>query len=252
MNVPLQNRFVSTHFALLLAAVATAGAIAVTAVRAVSSLPSPPVAAPVAAVLPAPLPLNQRVLPDSALHGFITTQPPTAVHSAQTWAARVERSTTPAREAARLERLGFVAGIREQLHGRFPLAAEAVSVVERYRTLAGARAELAYQRTMAENGWADEHVTPLRGIAIPGAVGWIARSPQIAAVNIMFSVGREFYIVGSGAAPGTRGAPTAGQMIGAAQLENLIANGCVAKPAPAAQHARQPVRGMGGRLMLVH
>ena len=245
-----RTALVSTHFALLLAAVATAGAIAVTAVRAVSSLPSLPVAAPVAAVQP--LPLTQRVLPDSALHGFITTQRPTAVRSAQTWAARVERSTTPAREAARLERLGFVAGIREQLHGRFPLAAEAVSVVERYRTLAGARAELAYQRAMAETGWADEHVTLLRGIAIPGAVGWIARSPHIAAVNIMFSVGREFYVVGSGAAPGTRGAPTAGQMIGAAQLENLIANGCVAKPAPAAQHARQPVRGMGGRLMLLH
>jgi hypothetical protein len=250
MNVPLQNRLVSTHFALLLAAVATAGAIAVTAVRAVTSLPSLSVEAPVAAVQP--LPLTQRVLPDSALHGFITTQRPTAVHSAQTWAARVERSTTPAREAARLERLGFVAGIREQLHGRFPLAAEAVSVVERYRTLAGARAELAYQRTMAEAGWADEHVTPLRGISIPGAVGWIARSPHIAAINIMFSVGREFYIVGSGAAPGTHGAPTAGQMIGAAQLENLIANGCVAKPAPAAQHARQPVRRMGGRLMPLH
>ncbi len=250
MNVPLQNRLVSTHFALLLAAVATAGAIAVTAVRAVSSLPSLSVAAPVAAVQP--LPLTQRVLPDSALHGFITTQRPTAVHSAQTWAARVERSTTPAREAARLERLGFVAGIREQLHGRFPLAAEAVSVVERYRTIAGARAELAYQRATAESGWADEHVTLLRGIAIPGAVGWIARSPHLAAVNIMFSVGREFYVVGSGAAPGTRGAPTAGQMIGAAQLENLIANGCVAKPAPAAQHARQPVRAIGGRLMLLH
>ncbi len=250
MNVPLQNRFVCTHFGLLLAAVATAGAIAVTAVRAVSSLPSPPIAAPVAAVQP--LPLTQRVLPASALRGFIITQRLTTVRRAQTWAARVERSTTPAREAARLERLGFVAGVREQLHGRFPLAAEAVSVVERYRTLDGARAELAYQRAMAETGWADEHVTLLRGIAIPGAVGWIARGPHIAALNIMFRVGRDFYIVGSSAAPGTRGAPTAGQMIGAAQLENLIANGCVAKPAPAPSHARQPVPGMGGRLMLLH
>ncbi|MGZ4231357.1 MAG: hypothetical protein ACXVVQ_08040 [Solirubrobacteraceae bacterium] len=250
MNVPLQNHFVRIHFGLLLAAVATAGAIAVTAVRAVSALPSPTIAAPVAVVQSQPL--TQRVLPASALHGFITTQPPTTVHSAQTWAARVERSTTPAREAARLERLGFVAGVREQLHGRFPLAAEAVSVVERYRTAAGARAELAYQRAAAETGWADEHVTPLRGIAIPGAMGWIARAPHIAAVNIMFSAGREFYIVGSGAAPGTHGAPTAGQMIGAAQLENLIANGCVAKPARAAHDARQPVHGMGGPPMLLH
>jgi hypothetical protein len=250
MNVPLQNRFVSTPFGLLLAAVATAGLLAITAVRAVSSLPSSRITAPVAAVQP--LPLTQRVLPASALHGFVTTQRPTTVRSAQTWAARVERSTTPAREAARLEGLGFVAGVREQLHGRFPLASEAVSVVERYRTLTGARAELAHQRMMAETGWADEHVTPLRGIAIPGAMGWIARGPHTAAVNIMFSAGREFYIVGSGAAPGTHGAPTAGQMIGAAQLENLIANGCVAKPTPPAHHARQPVHGVGGRLMLLH
>jgi hypothetical protein len=250
MNVPLPNRVVSTHFALLLAAVATAGAIAVTAVRAVSALPSLPFAATVAAVQPPPL--TQRVLPASALDGFITTQRPMTVRSAQTWAAGVERSATPAREAARLEHLGFVAGVREQLHGRFPLAAEAVSVVERYRTIAGARAELAYQRATAESGWADEHVTLLRGIAIAGAVGWIARSPHIAAVNVMFSAGREFYIVGSAAAPGTHGAPTAGQMIGAAQLENLIANGCVAKPAPTAHDTRQPVQGTGGRLMPLH
>jgi hypothetical protein len=248
MHVQLQNRF-STQFGLVLAAVATAGVIAVTAVRAVGSLPGPSIATPVAAVQP--LPLTQGVLPASALHGFIITQRPTTVRSAQTWAARVEHATTPAREAARLERLGFVAGVREQLHGRFQLAAQAVSVVERYRTPAGARAELAYQRTMAETRWAVEHVTPLHGIAIPGAVGWIARGPHIAAVNVMFRVGRAFYIVGSGAAPGTRGAPTAGQMIGAAQLENLIANGCVAKPAPTAHHASQP-HGMGGRVMLLH
>jgi hypothetical protein len=250
MHVQLHNRFVSTQFGLVLAAVATAGVIAVTAVRAVDSLPGPPVAAPVAAVQPRPL--TQLVLPASALHRFITAQTPSTVHSAQTWAARVERATTPAREAARLERLGFVAGVREQLHGRFPLAAQAVSVVERYRTPTGARAELAYQRTMAEAGWAVEPVTPLRGIAIPGAVGWIVRGPHIAAVNIMFNAGRDVYIVGSGAAPGTRGAPTARQMIGAAQLENLIANGCVAKPAPTAHHASQPLHGMGGRLMLLH
>jgi hypothetical protein len=227
-----------------------ASLIAVTAVRAVSSLPTPPVTAQPAAVQP--LPLTQRVLPPSSLHGFVTTRPLSPVRSAQTWAGRVERSATPAREAARLERLGFVAAAREQLHGRFPLAAEAVSVVERYRTTAGAQAELAYQRVTAETGWADQHVTLLRGIAIPGAVGWTARTPHVAAINIMFSVGHEFYVVGSAAAPGTRGAPTAGQMIAAAQLENLIANRCVAKPAPTARHARQPVHSMDGRSMLLH
>jgi hypothetical protein len=247
MSVPLQNRLASTHFGMLLAAVATASVIAVTAVR---SLPSPPIAAPVAVVQP--LPLTQRVLPSSALRGFITTQRPTAVRSAQTWAARVERSATPAREAARLERLGFAAGVREELHGRFPLAAEAVSVVERYRTPVGARGELAEQRAMAETGWADEHVTLLRGIAIPGAVGWIARSSHTAAVNIMFTAGRDFYIVGLAAAPGIRDAPTAREIISAVQLENLIANGCVAKPAPASHHAGQPVHMVGRLPMLLH
>jgi len=250
MNVPLQNRCFHFHSGLLVAAVAVAAALTAGGVRAGLSLPATAAIAPTAKIQPAPL--TQQVLPASALHGFITTQRPAVTRSAQTWAARVERSATPAREAARLERLGFVAGVREQLHGRFPLAAEAVSVVEQYRTLVGARAELAYQRMMAESSWADEHVTLLRGIAVPGALGWIARGPHLAAVNIMFSSGRDFYIVGLGGAPGTRGAPTAGQMVAAAQLENLIANGCVAKPVPAAHHARQPVHGAGGRLMLLH
>ena len=250
MNVPLQNRFVSTHLALLLAAIATATAIAVTAVHAVGSLPSPSVAAPVA--IAQPLPLTQQVLPASALHGFVTTQRPTIVRSARTWAAHVDQSTTPARETALLERLGFVAGAREQLHGLFPLAAQAVSVIERYRTIAGARAELASQRAMAETGWADERVTPLHDIAIPGAIGWIARGPRTAAINIMFSAGREYYLVGSGATPGTRGAPTARQMITAAQLENLIANGCVARRAPADDNAPQPDHTMGRQPMLLH
>jgi hypothetical protein len=68
----------------------------------------------------------------------------------------------------------------------------------------------------------------------------------------MFSVGHEFYIVGSGAVPGTHGAPTAGQMIHAAQFEYLIANGCVAQPGLLAHDARPPVHGMGGRLMPLH
>jgi hypothetical protein len=250
MNVPLQNRFVSTHMGLLLVAIATASAIAVTAVHTVSSLPSPSFAAPAATAQP--LPLTQQVLPASALHGFITTQRPTIVRSARTWAAHIDQSATPARETALLERLGFIAGAREQLHGLFPLAAQAVSVIERYRTAAGARAELASQRAMAEAGWADERVTPLRDIAIPGAIGWIVRGPRTAAINIMFSVGSEYYLVGSGATPGTRGAPTAGQMIAAAQLENLIANGCVANRAPGADTSSHPDQTMGGQPMLLH
>ncbi len=157
MNVSLQNRL--SHFSGLLA-VAVAVALSAVVLGVGLSLPATASVAPMAEIEPAHLP--QRVLPASALHGFITTQRPEVMRSAQTWAVRAERSTSPSREAARLERLGFVAGVREQLHGRFPLAAEAVSVVERYRTPAGARGELAYQRAMAETGWAAQQVMPLR------------------------------------------------------------------------------------------
>jgi len=245
MNVSLQNRI--SHFSGLLAvALAATGVLTAAVLRVGLSLPASATVAPAAEIQAAPL--TQRVLPASALPGFITTQRPDMTRSARTWAVRAERSATPTLEAARLEHLGFVAGVREELHGRFPLAVEAVSVVERYREPAGASAELAHQRATAETGWATEHVTPLRGLAIPGALGWVVSGPQVAASNSKFSVGREFYVVGSGAAPGTNGAPTAGQMIGAAQLENLIANGCVAKATP---HVRNPVNG-SGRSMLLH
>ena len=249
MNVSLQNRL--SHFSgLLVVAVALTAVLTAAVLRVGLSLPVSATVASATEIQPGPL--TQRVLPASALHGFVVTERPSVTRSAQTWAVRVERSATPTREAARLDRLGFVAGVREELHGRYPLAAEAVSDVERYRTPAGARAELDYQRAMAEAGWATEQATPLRAIAIPGAVGWIVRGPRIAAVNIMFSVGREFYLVGSAAAPGITGAPTAHQMIAAAQLENLIANGCVAKPAPAAHHASQQDHRMVHQSMLLH
>jgi len=249
MNVSLQNRL--SHFSgLLVVAVAATAVLTAAILRVGLSLPASVTAAPAADIQPAPL--TQSVLPASALHGFVVTDRPTVTHSAQTWAARVERSATPTREAARLDHLGFVAGIREELHGRFPLAAEAVSDVERYRTPAGARAELNDQRMTAEDGWGAEKATPLRAIAIPGAVGWIVRGPHVTAVNIMFSVGREFYLVGSAAAPGTTGAPTAHQMIAVAQLENLIANGCVVKPASAADHASRSGHDMVRQSMLLH
>ena len=47
------------------------------------------------------------------------------IHNARVWAGTVERSPTPTREATRLLGLGFIGGAREQMHGRFPLAAEA-------------------------------------------------------------------------------------------------------------------------------
>jgi hypothetical protein len=238
MNVPLQTRHFHTSFILLLAAVATAGVIAANGVRNLVSL-SATTAQPASSVRA--LPLTQRVLPASALPGFVTGRHPSVVHSTLTWAAGVEQSTTPVSEAVRLRRLGFSGGVDEQLHGRFPLDAAAVSVVERYHSAAGAHAELAYQQRLARRT-PGARVTRLRAIAIPGAFGWIVRSSDVTAVNVMFTSGAYYYLVGSGATPGTHGAPAPRQVIQAAQVLNLIATGCVAGAQPAtASRPAQPM-----------
>ena len=148
------------------------------------------------------------------------------MRSALTWATSAERAGTPTLEAQRLRQIGFVGGVSEQLRGVYPLAADAVSTVERFRSAAGASAELSYQSAKAATGGPGEQVTALH-TGMPGAVGWVARSPQLNAINIMFTGGSYVYVIGSASAPGTTGAPTQKQVIADAQLLNLMVNGCV-------------------------
>lgn len=217
----------NTRLALLVAAVAAASVLAAAAVRSAVSLSS----ASAAGVQP--LSLTGRVLPGSALPGFVTPSPLRVVHRPLSWATTVERSAAPAREAARLDHLGFVAGVDEALHGRYPLAAAAISLVERYHSAAGARAELAHQRQLILRNRDGQKLTVVRSVGIPGAFAWSVTSHRITGVNVMFTSGAYYYVVGSSAAPGTGAAPTMHQMINAAQLLDLTANGCVAKPSAA-------------------
>ena len=116
-----------------------------------------------------PLSLGERVLTSHAIPGMVAMAAPTVVRSASMWAVAVEQSPSPARETARLRSLGYVGGAVQQLHsatvtklpdslaeqhlggagrqlrGSYPLAAEGVSLVEQFRSPAGAQAELAYQ-----------------------------------------------------------------------------------------------------------
>jgi hypothetical protein len=216
-------------FALPLVVAAAAIAIAASAVHGDVSLTVPTASRPAANL--SPLTLTDRVLPASSLPGFIKTADPAVTHGALSWAATAERPPDPISEAQRLRRLGFISGVDEHLHGRFPLPAEAVSVVERFPSPAGARAELAYQRhnTFATAAGHAQTVTRLRDIPIPGAFGWVVKSPHVTGINVMFSDGPYDYLIGSGAAPGTHGAPTQAQIIDAAQFVNLIVNRCVSR-----------------------
>jgi len=214
----------NTRFAVLVAAAVAASLIAATAVRTTLSLPS----ATAAAVQP--LSLTQRVLPATTLPGFVTPTPLNVVRSAQRWARSTEQSATAASEAARLDRLGFVSGIDETLHGRYPLAAEAISLVERYRSAAGAQAELAHQRQLILANTDGRKLTLVRSTGIPGAFAWSVTSHQMIGNNVAFTSGAYYYVVGSGAAPHVPGAPTMHQILTAAQYVDLVANRCVAGP----------------------
>src|ERR1700761_638940 len=95
-------------------------AVATLAVIAAGRLSAPTTAASAPAQ---PLPLTDRVLVPSKARGFIRTASPSAV-----------------RPTGQRQRLGFIAGVNEQLHGVYPVKAEAVSIVEHFRSAEAARA----------------------------------------------------------------------------------------------------------------
>jgi hypothetical protein len=223
MSVQLHTYHIRPRSTRLLAAMLSAGGIGTAALTTGIGTQMPTVAQ---AASVRTLPLGQRVLPVAALPGFVAPSRPADARNALTWATRVERTAKPMREASRLRQIGFTGGVAEHLQGRFPLAAEAVSTVERFHTDAGARAEFSYQRIRATAGASGHQVTALQ-TAMPGAFGWVDRSPQLTAINVMFTSGAYVYVVGSAAAPGATGVPTRQQIIADARFLNLMVNGCV-------------------------
>ncbi len=208
-----QSRPVTSRPAAALAA-AVAAAVAAVAVISFSGsgAPQPAAANPVPSM--AALPLSQRVLAPDATSGFVRGAQP-----------------APVSMTTRLRSIGFVSGVNEQLHGVFPLKAQAVSVVERFRSAAGANAELNYQYEQAvkDARSSGSTVSTYRVAGIPGARGWTVRDHGITGINVAYVSGQFYYLVGSGSASGAHGAPTANNVAAAANLQYLLVNGCVAR-----------------------
>jgi hypothetical protein len=204
------HRFEARIARTMAVALALIAVIAALAIIAVERLAAPSAAAPAsAATTVSPLPLSDRVLAPSTVRGFIRTAPPATI-----------------RPTGRLERLGFIAGVNEQLHGVYPLKAQAVSIVERFRTAGAAQAELTYRYRTFTSGHAQ---TPerLSVAGIPGAVGWSEHADARTDTNIMFTSGSYYYLVGAGVDGAGPGAPTRTNLIAAAQTLYLMTNGCV-------------------------
>ncbi len=181
---------------------------------------------PAATRTPASPPLSARVLALSALPGFMLAADSAPVSSAAEW-SRVEGSRTPGQESARLRSLGFAGGFDEQLHGRYPLQADGVSVAERYRTASGASQELAYQYGRLRDPAGGE-ATTFSVPGIPGARGVRIQSRRSVDLNVLFASGSYYYLVGTGGPSGAHGALGQASLSTAATTLYLTSAGCVA------------------------
>lgn len=198
---------ISRTLAVVLALIAVIAALAVIAVERLSAPTAAP-PAPAATTL-SPLPLSDRVLAPSTARGFIRTAPPATI-----------------RPTGRLERLGFIAGVNEQLHGVYPLKAQAVSIIEHFRTAGAAQGELAYRYRTLISGHARK-LERFSVAGIPGAVGWGEHAGTTTDTNVMFTSGSYYYLVGAGVDGAGHGAPSRMNLIAAAQTLYLMTNGCV-------------------------
>jgi hypothetical protein len=219
---PAHHSHPSIARASLKAAAIAATAAALTTAALHTAIPSH--AASASASSMATLPMTERVVGPRRLENFVPVAHPAVVSTPTAWATTTEHMRAPSQETSRLHRLGFVSGIDEQLLGLSPLKARGSSLVERFRSAAGARAELAYQY---KHQTAGANVTSYRVVGIPGARSWIGRRHGTTAINVSFAVGSYYYRVGSQFPTGSDATPSRGSINSAASGLYLLVNGCV-------------------------
>jgi hypothetical protein len=155
-----------------------------------------------------------RVLNAGQLAGFAPHGRRVLGVNATNWVAEEELPPPErAKEAARLQRLGFVAAVSERLAPTNGGAAEGLSVVEQFRSAQAAGAELAAQVKMAEAQGAKAFAVP----AIPGASGFGGAHSGNTGYNVAFAGGAYYYLVGAGWPTGTSSPPTRAALITAAE-----------------------------------
>jgi hypothetical protein len=172
---------------------------------------------------PGPPPAAARAIAGRALRagdlpGF-TPQGDTAIAAtAATWVRQSEAQAPAAQRTAQvklLRRLGFLAGVDEHLERNGGGAAESISVVERFNSQSGARAEQRAQvARLKHSGLVFFSVA-----SIPGAQG-LETGPggPFTGLNVAFTRGAYYYLVGLGYPAGASPPPaTRAQLTTAAQ-----------------------------------
>lgn len=121
---------------------------------------------------------------------------PTVIPSPAVWVANAGLPGTLGQaDAHRLSRLGFVAGVHEELGSDSPTTAEVDAQVEQFRNTAAAAAELRYRVGQARStgrspGYKFAHFDVS---GVPGAVGYGVKQPASASDAVAFAAGPYFY-----------------------------------------------------------
>jgi hypothetical protein len=159
------------------------------------------------------LSLTQRVLAAGQFAGMKPRNAPIVTRGASEWAVIEGLSYGPlALEVGRLRKLGFVAGVDENLvtpgnGGRY-----GVSIVEQFSSTAAAQSELAH--AASANGPWSYFAVP----GIPGARGFESVGGVGGGRNIAFADGPFFYLEGSGWTGSSREAVSRSVVTAAARL----------------------------------
>lgn len=173
-------------------------------------------ASPPAGAQPSSRGVRGRVLEAGELAGYTPGGQPTLGIDAASWVHEEEiPGSQRARETARLERLGFLAGLRERLHPAGGDRGEGSSIVEQFGSPRGARSELAagVQQLDASGRPFTTFAVP----GVPGARGFAQAGAESSGLNVAFTKGPYFYVVGAGGPQGSSAKATPAIVIAAAQ-----------------------------------
>jgi hypothetical protein len=167
-----------------------------------------------ASAAPAPLTLRERMLKAGEFPGFVPAPPEQTlvVTSAVDWAKGAVGDA--AAEVKRLRAIGFVSAAMEHLRATHLAGRDAISVVQRFRTAAGAQADVTHTlRTYAKD--AGIPVTQFAVPGIPGARGFVAKRTDGVGYDVVFADGSYSYDVGA-FTPDPKGRPTRAEVAAAA------------------------------------
>jgi hypothetical protein len=155
-----------------------------------------------------------RVLTAGELAGFTPQGRRVLGINASSWVAGLGLPPSErAKEAARLQRLGFVAAVSERLAPTNGAPAEALSIVEQFGSPSAAKSEVAAQLKMTEAQGAKGFAVP----GIPGASGFGGSHGQGTGIDVLFAAGPYYYLVGAGWPIGSANPPTRAALIAAAE-----------------------------------